>query len=359
MTAGKENAAAKPAAKRLRRINLALQGGGAHGAFTWGALDRLLEDETIEIAGVSGTSAGALNAVALKAGLVGGGRERARENLAWLWGEVEAISDLRMKRWMFGIWPMPSDVMRFWGELVPYPVVEAMQNAFSPYEMPFLADNPLAELVGNFHLHLIGNHHPPYLAISATNVRTGKIRVFSGEEVTPAVVLASACLPTVFRAVELHDERTGRTEAFWDGGYTGNPALFPLYEKFLPQDVVIVNINPLVRNEIPRTSEEIDNRVNEISFNASLLGELRAINFVRELIHEGRVPEGMMKEVFVHMIADDHLMTTLTAETKLSASPALLERLHAAGYRAADRFLDAHGDDLNRQGTVDLEQLFG
>lgn len=348
--------AAKPGA--VRKINLALQGGGAHGAFTWGALDRLLEDPTIEIAGISGTSAGALNAVALKAGLVSGGRTAAQANLAWLWAEVAAISDLRMNRWMFGFWPSPSDIMRFWADVMPFPVTEALSHAFSPYEMPFTADNPLRGIADRFHYDLVHNDNLPFLSVSATNVRTGKIRAFSGAEVSSDVILASACLPTVFRAVEFKDPATGKSEAFWDGGYTGNPALFPLYAKDLPQDIVIININPLVRKEIPHTVEEIDNRVNEISFNASLMGELRAINFVRELLAEGRIPKDAMKEVFVHMIADDDLMNSLTAETKLSASPSLIERLRAAGHAAADRFLRRNGASLNVESTVDLERLY-
>ncbi len=343
----------------VRRINLALQGGGAHGAFTWGVLDRLLEDESIEIAGISGTSAGGLNGAAMKAGLVMGGRQAARDNLDWLWAEVEALSDFGLKRWMFGFWPMPSDVARFWADLTPYPVAGALARSFSPYEMPFLADNPLRAIAEKFRFTHICADKGPFLAVSATNVRTGKIRVFTGDEITADVLLASACLPTLFRAVELHDRRTDRREAFWDGGYTGNPALFPLYAPDLPNDIVIVNINPLVRREIPRTAEEIDDRINEISFNAALLGELRSVNFVRELIAEGRMQAGQMKDVYVHLIADDPLMNELTAETKSSASPALIARLKAAGRKAADRFMTKHGSALNVAGSVKLEQLFG
>jgi NTE family protein len=345
--------------KAARRINIALQGGGAHGAFTWGVLDRLLEDETIEIAGISGTSAGALNGAALKAGLVMGGREAARENLGWLWGEVAALADFGLKRWMFGFWPMPSEVARFWADITPYPLAGAVARSFSPYEIPFLADNPLRAIAEKFRYHHVGSQEGPFLAVSATNVRTGKIRVFTGDEITADVLLASACLPTLFRAVELHDRKTDRREAFWDGGYTGNPALFPLYAQDLPKDIIVVNINPLVRRELPRTSEEIDDRINEISFNAALLGEFRAINFVRELIADGRMEQGVMKEVFVHLIADDPLMNELSAETKTSASPALIVRLKEAGRRAADCFLDRHGDTLNVTGSVDLKALFG
>ncbi len=225
--------------------------------------------------------------------------------------------------------------------------------------MPFLADNPLREIAEKFRFTHVCAGEGPFLAVSATNVRTGKIRVFTGDEIAADVLLASACLPTLFRAVELHDRRTGQREAFWDGGYTGNPALFPLYRPDLPHDIVIVNINPLVRHELPRTAEEIDDRINEISFNAALLGELRSVNFVRELIAEGRMQADRMKDVYVHLIADDRLMNELTAETKSSASPALIARLKEAGRKAAARFLAKHGDTLNVTGSVDLKALFG
>jgi NTE family protein len=343
----------------VRRINVALQGGGAHGAFTWGVLDRLLEDETVEIAGISGTSAGALNGAALKAGLVMGGPKAARDNLDWLWAEIAGLADFGLKQWMFGFWPMPSEVARFWADMIPYPVAGALARSFSPYEVPFLADNPLRPIAERFRFAHICADEGPFLAVSATNVRTGRIRVFTGDEITADVLLASACLPTLFRAVELNDRKTGKREAFWDGGYTGNPALFPLYAPDLPNDVVIVNINPLVRTEIPRTAEQIDDRINEISFNAALLGELRAVNFVRELIAEGRMEQGRMKEVFVHLIMDDALMNELTTETKSGASPALIARLKEAGRKAAARFLAKHGDTLNVTGSVDLKALFG
>jgi NTE family protein len=343
----------------VRRINVALQGGGAHGAFTWGVLDRLLEDETIEIAGISGTSAGGLNGAALKAGLVMGGRQAARDNLDWLWAEVAALSDFGLKRWMFGFWPMPSEVARFWADITPYPLAGALARSFSPYEVPFLAENLLRDIAEKFRFTHVCAGEGPFLAVSATNVRTGKIRVFTGDEITADVLLASACLPTLFRAVELHDRKTGQREAFWDGGYTGNPALFPLYAPMLPNDIVVVNINPLVRRELPRTAEQIDDRINEISFNAALLGELRSINFVRELIADGRMEAGKMKDVYVHLIADDRLMNDLTAETKASASPALIARLKEAGRKAAARFLTKHGEMLNVTGSVDLKALFG
>jgi NTE family protein len=342
----------------VRRINLALQGGGAHGAFTWGVLDRLLEDETVEIAAISGTSAGALNGAALKAGWLAGGRSGARQNLDWLWAEVMEIADLRFPRWMGGGLMIPEGVMRAWAGMAAFPAMDAFTRAFSPYDWPFALDNPLRPIAERFHYRRVCAGEGPAFFVAATNVRTGKIRVFQGDEISADVLLASACLPTVFRAVELRDPMTGRREAFWDGGYTGNPALFPLYEPELPQDIVIVNINPLVRDSVPKRAAEIQNRINEISFNSSLLRELRAINFVKELIAEGRMPGDRMKDVHVHLIADDPLMNSLDEATKMLALPGVIAELKEAGRRAAGRFLEKDGAKLGVESSVDLERLF-
>ncbi len=340
------------------RINLALQGGGAHGAFTWGVLDRILQDDGIEIAGISGTSAGALNGAALKAGLVRGGRAAARENLNWLWAQVGAVSDLRMASWMAAFGPAPATLSRMFEGVVPFSIAEAWGRMFSPYDFGAAYRNPLERIVEKFRFADICAGEGPRFFVSATNVRTGKIRVFQAAEVTTEVILASACLPTLFQAVEFVDPATGTPEAYWDGGYTGNPALWPLFVPELPDDILIVNINPIVRDDVPRTTQEIQNRINEISFNASLLRELRAIDFVKRLIANGKVAEGAMKDMLVHMIADDELMNELSAVTKLTPSPYLLHRLKEAGRAAADDFLDRYRDDLGRRGTCDLKAMF-
>ncbi|MEM9250466.1 MAG: patatin-like phospholipase family protein, partial [Pseudomonadota bacterium] len=198
----------------------------------------------------------------------------------------------------------------------------------------------------------------PAFFVSATNVRTGKIRVFSGTEISTEAIMASACLPTLFQAVELEDRKTGAREAFWDGGYTGNPALFPLFSRDLPADLVVVNINPLFRPDVPRTAQDIQNRINEISFNSSLLRELRAISFVKRLIAEGRFKAGEMADINVHMIADDTLMRELSVATKLIPSAVVLTRLKDAGRAAAGRFLEMHRADLGERSSVDLIEMF-
>ncbi|MCG6883863.1 MAG: patatin-like phospholipase family protein [Silicimonas sp.] len=334
-------------------INLALQGGGAHGAFTWGVVDRFLQDDDIEIAGISGTSAGALNGAALKAGLVEAGREGARENLAWLWNQVGGVGDLRMAHWMGALFPAPRMISQAIEHSLPYGIGDAWTRVVSPYAFGPFYQNPLERIAEKFHYDAVCAATDPAFFVSATNVRTGKIRVFSGDEITTDAILASACLPTIFQAVSIDGED------YWDGGYTGNPALFPLFAPELPSDIVIVNINPLERAETPREANDILNRINEISFNSSLLRELRAINFVQRLIGDGSVTEGAMKDVRIHMVADDALMTKLSVASKLVPTPATLATLFQAGTAAAEQFLEAHRESLGVRSSVDLPAMYG
>jgi NTE family protein len=339
-----------------KKINLALQGGGAHGAFTWGVLDYLLQQDDLEICGISGTSAGALNAAALKAGMVSGGREGARENLNWLWHEVAGVEDVRMSGWMapFGVASLSKAIEYSW----PVAMSDVLSNMTSPYAYGPFYKNPLAEIVERFDYEKVCNTVAPMLYVCATRVRNGKIRVFSGDEIGPDALMASACLPTVFKAIEMFDSETGQSEAFWDGGYTGNPALFPLFDNDLPDDIVIVNINPLERAELPVTPKQIQNRINEISFNSSLLRELRAIEFVQRLLDSGALNEGTKSRVRVHMIADDALMEQLSVATKMIPNPEVIRTLHDAGYEAAKGFLDAHTQDIGVRSSLNLREMF-
>ncbi|MEM6726968.1 MAG: patatin-like phospholipase family protein [Pseudomonadota bacterium] len=339
------------------RVNLALQGGGAHGSFTWGVLDRLLEEPELEIAAITGTSAGALNGAAVKAGLVTGGRQAARDNLDWFWEQVGAINDDRFSTWMAPL--APGFISKSIEYSPAYIFTDATQRMMSPYLFGDLFQNPLGRIVARFSYDDVCAVEGPALFICATNVRTGKIRVFEGTGIDTDALLASACLPTLFQAVEIYDPETERVEAYWDGGYTGNPALFPLYNDALPDDVIIININPLVREALPRTPQEIQNRINEISFNTSLLRELRAISFVKRLLAENRMPEGAMKDVRVHMIADDPLMNELSVATKTVPSPVILGKLKQAGRRAAEEFLETSAGKIGSESSVDLDAMFG
>ncbi|MDQ2092800.1 patatin-like phospholipase family protein [Rhodalgimonas zhirmunskyi] len=329
------------------RINLALQGGGAHGAFTWGVIDRLLDEPEIEIAAISGTSAGALNGAALKAGLMRGGVEDARDNLDWVWEQMGAIDLPGMPEWM-GM----SQISHMMGVSLPFFVAESWERMVSPYATGPFYENPLRRIVEKFDFEKVCHADGPPLFVGATNVRTGKVRVFSGDEIGPEAIMASACLPTVFRAVEIGEE------AYWDGGYSGNPPLFPLYREDLPPDIVIVNINPLRRDEVPKSPADIRNRINEVSFNSALLRELRAIEFAQRLLDQGAVKEGALKRLYIHMIADDALMNELSVATKMLPMPQVMLELKAAGRRAADGFLEDHAGKLGKMPSANLDDIF-
>ncbi|MGJ8605228.1 MAG: patatin-like phospholipase family protein [Marivita sp.] len=341
------------------KINLALQGGGAHGAFTWGVLDRILEEDDVEIAAISGTSAGALNGAALKAGWLKDGRQGARDNLDWLWSQVARLDDMATPKWMQAWLPTPAAISKSIEYSPIYMLGDTLGRMMSPYAWGPLYENPLTKIVDQFDFGRVCAQDGPELYVCATQVRSGKVRVFTGDRITTHSILASACLPTMFQAVEVEDPETGVVEAFWDGGYTGNPALFPLFKPQLPDDLVIVNINPLHRDTVPVMPNEIQNRINEISFNSSLLRELRAIEFVQRLIEDGSVKEGAMKKLRVHMIADDALMNNLSVATKLVPVPSIITRLKEAGRCAAGEFLLNHKADIGHRQSVDLVKMFG
>ncbi|MTH78862.1 patatin-like phospholipase family protein [Paracoccus aestuariivivens] len=344
------------------RINLALQGGGAHGAFAWGVIERLLQEKTVEIAGISGTSAGAVNGAALAAGLACGpgriGRDAALENLDYVWSQIGQVSDNRVARWMDGLFPIPRAMQRLSEIISPMAWLEGFTRVFSPYDCGPFYSNPLDAILRAMPHPELGRGTGPKLFVSATNVRTGRIRVFGGEEVTVEAILASACLPTLFQAVEIDDPMTGRRESYWDGGFSGNPALFPLFSPELPRDIVIVTINPMLRDNVPQSPVEIQDRINEISFNASLLRELRAISFVKRLDDEGRLTGRPMKNVLVHMVMDDFMMTSLSAKTKVIPKPGMLDDLREAGRGAAERFMEYHAANLGQRDSVNLPALF-
>src|SRR6266566_1657857 len=267
---------------QVKTINLALQGGGAHGAFTWGVLDRLLEEKDLGFEGLSATSAGAMNAAVFAYGLAVDGREGARKALTGYWKRVSDAAKLGPLQ------PNPIDRMLGDHKLTWSPVFSLMgivTRVLSPYEFNPADYNPLREVVEqsiDFDV-LRRPDCPVKLFLSATNVRTGKVKIFAGKEISTAAVMASACLPTMFHAVEIDGE------AYWDGGYMGNPALFPIIYNCKSTDIVIVHINPLFRKEVPRAADDILNRINEISFNSSLMREMRAVSFVTKLVTQKRI----------------------------------------------------------------------
>lgn len=338
---------AAPAAKP---VNLALQGGGSHGAFTWGVLDRLLEDGRIAVDGVSGTSAGAMNGAMLAYGHAIGGRDGAREALERFWRKVSdawTMSPLRTT-WL--------DRVFGGGGLDHTPAYQAfgaITRLLSPYQFNLLDLNPLRDLLREICDFDRLREAPIKLFVCATNVRSGKLKVFDPHEITPEALLASACLPQYFRAVEIDGE------AYWDGGYLGNPAIFPLMYRCEANDVVLVQVNPIATDRVPRTANEIDDRVNEIGFNSTLMREMRAIAFVTQLIEEGRLRDPHhLHRIYFHMIEAEAEMARLGVSSKFNADWGFLTELRDLGRQRAEAWLATGFDALGARSTLDLGRFF-
>ena len=341
----------KPGRPRgVKRINLALQGGGTHGAFTWGVLDHLLDDGRLAIEGISGTSAGAVNAVMLADGLRRGGAEEARKRLADFWkaaslgGDLPAVQRAVLNR-LFSLLPGEGSPTLDW--------LTAWSRYLSPYDVNPLNINPLKELIERFvdFEALRADARPIYIA--ATNVQNGRLHIFPHEKISAEAVMASACLPAVFQAVEIDGV------AYWDGGYLGNPVLYPFFRSTASEDVLIVQINPLVRKKTPRSTRGIMGRVNEITFNSALMAELRAIEFVNRLIDQGRLPHGtgpnQYRRINVHRVVLEGLGERFSSASKLRNDYESFTLLRKLGQRAARRFLDAHYADIGQRSSVDLQ----
>ncbi len=328
-------------------IDLALQGGGAHGAFTWGVLDRLLEENWLRIDGISGTSAGAMNALVLASGYAKDGARGAREALDGFWRRVSEAARLSPFQ------RTPLDVLMGRWTLDSSPVFLTLDLAarlFSPYNLNPLGTNPLKEILcESIEFERIADV-PIRLFVTATNVQTGRGRVFRNGEITPDVLLASACLPTLFQAVEIGGE------PYWDGGYSGNPTITPLVRECSSRDTILVQINPVERPGTPRWAREILDRLNEISFNATLLKELRMIAVLRQLADPGNTEGAQWARMRIHRIASP-MMTGLGYSSKLNAEWAFLTMLRDEGRRAAEEFLTVHGSEVGQRSTFDLDAL--
>jgi len=340
----------QPKASNAKKpINLALQGGGAHGAFTWGVIDGLLHDGRIEIEGVSGTSAGAVNAVMLADGLARGGPDEARKRLADFWraasfdGDLSALQRAFNER-LFSLIPLAGAPFQSW--------FDALSRYLSPYDFNPLNINPLKDLIVRFVDFDAVRNSPLQLFIAATNVHTGRLRIFPRATINADAVMASAALPYVFRAVEIDGV------PYWDGGYSANPPIFPFFRTTTTEDVLVVQINPVSRPTTPTSAQEILNRINEITFNSSLVAEYRAIEFVGRLIDQGRLPRGTgpgeYRRINVHRVDLGFIGKRLTPVSRMNADFDFFEMLHRAGRRAARRFLDAHFDDIGLRSTIDL-----
>jgi NTE family protein len=327
-------------------VDLALQGGGAHGAFTWGVIDPLLEEPWLEFDGISGTSAGAMNAAVMADGFAASGREGARVALEAFWRRVARAATFSPFRrtpldMALGRWPDNSPA---------FVMLDLLARVFSPCELAPWAPNPLeAVLAESVDFGRLARA-PIKLFITATNVRTGRGRIFHNADITPRVLLASACLPTLFQAVEIDGE------AYWDGGYSGNPTITPLVRECRSQDTIIVPINPMERPGTPRSARQILNRLNEVSFNAVLLKELRMIALLRQIADPGNTEGARWAGMRVHYVMNT-LMVEFGWSSKLNAEWEFLAMLRDEGRRAADVFLAEHGDALGHRSSMDLDIL--
>lgn len=338
--------------EQQKPINLALQGGGSHGAFTWGVLDRLLEEEKLPIEGISGASAGAMNAVVLAAGLANDGNDpaQAKDALEQFWRAVSdaaALSPIKRN---------PINVMMgdFSFENSPtYVAFDLMSRIFSPYQLNLSGDNHLRRILDSVvDWDRLTHCTTIKLFISATNVHTGRVRVFKTHEVTTDTILASACLPQLFKAVEIDGI------PYWDGGFAGNPPLYPFFDTCSTRDLLLVQINPMTRTETPKTAHGIQNRVNEITFNQSLMKEFRAIEFVSRLIEEGKLDPNEYAHVRLHRIASEEALLAHDSSSKLNAEWDFLLKLKEIGREAAEKWLKTCFPHVGEKATVDIRKLF-
>lgn len=327
----------------VKKIDVALQGGGAHGAFTWGVLDRLLDEAEFEITGVSGTSAGAMNAVALAQGLVEEGPEKAKQLLKDYWIQVSAsaaFSPLQRTPFdrIFGGWKLDGSPV--------YQMMDMWSQFFSPYDVIDFGLNPLKEIVENtFSFDAINKSDKIKVFQSATNVRTGRLKIFSQPSLSVDTTLASACLPTLYRAVEIGEH------AYWDGGYMGNPPIIPLIRETASRDTVIVQINPFRRDDIPKSSSDISNRLNEITFNSSLVREIEGLGFLKNLVAYQDLPFDEIRYGRLHRIAADEEMRKLGVSSKMNASPDFLKYLFDVGRDTCEQWLAENGDRVGHETT--------
>ena len=332
------------------KLNLALQGGGAHGAFTWGVLDRLLEEEDIDIVGISGTSAGAMNAAVMIEGYVEKGRQGAKDQLYKFWEEISSASRFSGSQMQSPFGHMGQAFQVDYSAM--YSMFDVLTRMFSPYETNPLNIHPMRGVLETIIDFDRLKKSPIHLFVTATNVETGQARIFKCEEINVDVLLASACIPSLFQAVEIDGT------PFWDGGYMGNPSIWPLFYKTKCNDILLVQINPIERDGTPKKSIDIINRLNEISFNSSLLAELRAINFVKDLLKQGKLKDDEYRDVNMHMVNPPGDLHEMTASSKLNASWEFFTFLHKVGRDRMEEWIKKHKSSIGKASTLDIAKTF-
>jgi NTE family protein len=343
---------AKTPTSNRRRINLALQGGGAHGAFTWGVLDRLMRDGRIFIDGISGTSAGAMNGVVFTDGFIKGGRQGAIDSLYAFWKEISARALMSSGHALMP-WFNPGSNQWNVDDCPPFMMADLVTRMFSPYQTNPLDLNPLRDILSEqVDFDALRGRQDIKLFVSATNVRTCKLKVFKTEDMYVETLLASACLPLVFQAVEFQGEH------YWDGGYLSNPAIAPLIHDCVSKDVLIVQINPMNRPDVPTTAREILNRINEVSFNATVAREMSGIYTISKLIEEGKLRDTPFHRVNFHMIIAEEEMSHLGAASKSNADWKFLTYLYELGMETTGKWLDENFDSIGVESTLDMVKAY-
>lgn len=341
---------AKKSNKSAKKVSFALQGGGAHGAFTWGVLDRLLEGDFFEVEGVCGTSAGGINAVAVSQGIVKGGNEGARQEMHRLW---KTISDSGKKSAL-----KRGFVDKLLGKFTmnhspAYIGFDFMSRIFSPSQLNPMNKNPFRDLVNEFFdFEALRKTKKVKAFVCATSVKTGKLKIFETSELRTESILASACLPMLFQAVEIDGEH------YWDGGYIGNPPLYPLIYNCETPDIITIKLNPTYLEEVPSTSREILDRLNEITCNATLIREMRMINFLSKLIDDGSVVPGKLKRLHMHLIENEEVFKDLNFSSKLNTDWDFLIHLFEEGRKAGDKWMDENYARVGIESTADIEKDF-
>ncbi|MGB0719575.1 MAG: patatin-like phospholipase family protein [Bdellovibrionales bacterium] len=348
--------------KTKKTINLALQGGGAHGAFTWGVLDYILQDDRLDIEGISATSAGAMNAAAFAHGQSVGGAAGARETLEHFWSEIaktgSVFSPVKGLPWDMSSFIAPTlpAWMQGWNadfdNTLSFSMFENMTRSVSPYQFNPMGLNPLKDVLEKtIDFNAVHDCKCVKLFITATDVQTGTAKIFQNEEVSIDALLASAALPFLFQAVEID----GRY--YWDGGYTGNPSLWPLFYNAQCRDILMVHVNPILREDLPKQAYAIDNRLNEITFNVALLKELRAVDFVQKLLDQDMLKDeykDRYKNILLHAIRADDAMTDLSVASKFDTDWGFLTHLRDLGRDHAKAWLKKHFKAINKAGTVNI-----
>jgi len=333
-----------------KKINIALQGGGSHGAFAWGVLDRILEDDRLDIEGIVGTSAGAMNAAVIAHGLAKCGNHTARNALQKFW---DAVTDLGSQSFVQPSWldqlmnPGNMDYSPGWA------MMDLASRMLSPYQLNPTNYHPLRDLlVEQVDFEKIRRSDRVKLFVCASNVRTNRLRVFDNSEISAEAVLASACLPFMFKAIEIDGEY------FWDGGYMGNPPIFPIIYNCESADVILIMINPILTEDVPQSARAIMDRINTLSFNSSLMREMRAINFVNHLVDSGFDDGGRLKKIRVHCIDAEDQMRNLGVSSKVNARPEFINWLFVLGRERGNAFLQEHFDKIGRESSTEIEDRF-